>query len=805
MTTSPVVNWNPVGGDPLPPSWSQGPQGPPGPPGAQGPPGPPGADSTVPGPPGAQGPPGPAGAQGPAGPPGAANAVYTQTWTWNNQTATPPNNQQVRSNTGDWTSATYLNIDNHSIDGTDRSAGLAAIKSGETLRLAQKTDASRWAEFTVTGNATNQTGWFQVPVTYVQGSGTLPNSGTDVTFSVLTQGATAAQWYTGSAAPPAATLGKPGDMYLEADGDVWQSQDPGGWTQSSTNIKGATGPTGATGPQGPIGNTGATGSQGPQGPAGTTGATGPQGPTGATGSQGPPGQGVPTGGTTNQVLAKTSATDYATGWVNQSGGITLPLSQNLTFSPDGTYDVGASATTLRPRDEYVSRNLFAGGAVATGTKAGVPVDGDVNAAADGMLRIDTTGNQLYFRSGGSWRAAGSGNVGFQVYEAQAVSGTTVTLPMTPMVNGVLGVYVNGQAILMTRDWTISGAVITFNPALTADDVHVEYAITTAVGTDAATLNGRVSSPASAPLANSLVAVDASGNLPISVLANGSVTNAKLASDTARLNLLTNGGFEVWQRGNGPFTAGAYGADRWFNSPAGTDTFSVSKDTTNVDASSSAAAAVTFTLGTGAGTSYYLQLIEGINQLKGKTITLSVRVRVATANACRPAIYDSVNGWRNGTFHTGDGTYQTLTFTAAIPAAATTLYVAVNFAASCTAYIDNATLVVGSVAMDYQPLHPADDLNRCLRYYETIATDAQSMYVAGYMSAGGSVGIWQTTVNKAITPTVTKVGSFALANCAQPTIWGISRTGFTALISVTALGAYSCYNSSGTGYNVEANP
>ena len=123
--------------------------------------------------------------------------------------------------------------------------------------------------------------------------------------------------------------------------------------QGPTGPQGATGPQGSTGATGPQGPTGATGSQGPAGAAatiavgttttgaagssatvsnsgtssaavfnftipqgiqGATGATGSQGPQGATGSQGPAGQGVPTGGATGQVLAKTSATDYATAW-----------------------------------------------------------------------------------------------------------------------------------------------------------------------------------------------------------------------------------------------------------------------------------------------------------------------------------------------------------------------------------------------------------------------------------------------------------------------------------------------------------
>jgi hypothetical protein len=56
---------------------------------------------------------------------------------------------------------------------------------------------------------------------------------------------------------------------------------------------------------------------GPQGPAGPTGPQGPQGIQGPTGTNG---QGVPTGGTTGQVLAKTSNTDYATGWTTPSAG-----------------------------------------------------------------------------------------------------------------------------------------------------------------------------------------------------------------------------------------------------------------------------------------------------------------------------------------------------------------------------------------------------------------------------------------------------------------------------------------------------
>lgn len=62
---------------------------------------------------------------------------------------------------------------------------------------------------------------------------------------------------------------------------------------------------------------GGEGSVGPQGPQGPQGEQGLQGPAGIDGQ---PGVGVPTGGTTGQVLAKSSNTDYSTHWITLSGG-----------------------------------------------------------------------------------------------------------------------------------------------------------------------------------------------------------------------------------------------------------------------------------------------------------------------------------------------------------------------------------------------------------------------------------------------------------------------------------------------------
>lgn len=74
------------------------------------------------------------------------------------------------------------------------------------------------------------------------------------------------------------------------------------------------------------------------------------------GADGQDGVGVPTGGTTGQVLAKASGTDYDTEWVDQSGGggtvqsvnnVTPDQTGNITLTAD---DIGTDATNISIQD-----------------------------------------------------------------------------------------------------------------------------------------------------------------------------------------------------------------------------------------------------------------------------------------------------------------------------------------------------------------------------------------------------------------------------------------------------------------------
>lgn len=311
----------------------------------------------------------------------------------------------------------------------------------------------------------------------------------------------------------------------------------------------------------------------------------------------------------------------------------------------------------------------------------------------------------------------------------------------------------------------------------------------------------------APPAGSITSgMIADGTIVAADLANGAVTNAKLASDTARLNLLTNGGMEVWQRGNGPLTGNpGYTADRW--QAYGAASISVTRDTANVDIGSAACAAVVVSSLAG-GPAFYQQVKE--SGLAGRIVSASARVKTSTANAVRLSI--GADGSSPATvysnYHSGSGAYETLTVVGYVPSAsATYVQITLAFAVTATAYIDNATLVVGSVAADYAPLHPADDLARCLRYYEQIG-DGGDVFLRAPASGAGQV--FAQTINykvrKAVNPTVTKFGTWSVSNTGQPSNGGSSQNSMALQMTSNAAGDTYVFNNAGpSGFTLEANP
>lgn len=226
----------------------------------------------------------------------------------------------------------------------------------------------------------------------------------------------------------------------------------------------------------------------------------------------------------------------------------------------------------------------------------------------------------------------------------------------------------------------------------------------------------------------------------------------------RLNLLTNGGFEQWQRGAGAFTASsAYTADRWQLYTAG---LTVTRETTTVYNGAYSLKLVS------SGSAPFLigQSLEGPTAFNSRTLSFSALAWAATASSVRIAIQYNGTTTTYSSYHTGNSTWQTLTVSVTLSGGLTAVvaFIAVDISGT-TAYIDNATVTVGSPATDYSPLHPMDDMARCQRYYE-VKTLTASLAI-GLVQGSGTTAITNLMVpfstTKAATPTITSTASWTV--------------------------------------------
>jgi len=146
---------------------------------------------------------------------------------------------------------------------------------------------------------------------------------------------------------------------------------------------------------------------GPQGPTGATGATGAAGADGADGADG---VGVDAGGTTGQVLAKASNTDYDTEWVDQTGGGGTPggsdtqvqFNDGGSFAGDSglTYDDAAGALTVGGKTvttdaPIINLSQTWNNAATTFTGLKLNVTNTASAAASNLLDLQAGGTSLF--------------------------------------------------------------------------------------------------------------------------------------------------------------------------------------------------------------------------------------------------------------------------------------------------------------------------------------------------------------------------------------------------------------------------
>ena len=238
----------------------------------------------------------------------------------------------------------------------------------------------------------------------------------------------------------------------------------------------------------------------------------------------------------------------------------------------------------------------------------------------------------------------------------------------------------------------------------------------------------------------------------------------LTTFAAPVNIVDNGGMEIWQRGS-TFTnavSGAYSADRW-KQAGNTTAHVISQDSTFVD---SGQYSFKWNITSTTGASIYQQeTIENYQAYLGKTVTLSMRIK-ATA-PIQIWLTDGLVATYSAS-HPGDNQWHTISITATISNSATALGTAFGFSTISTStgtyYIDSIMLVNGSTAATFVPTHPAVDLTRCQRYYETYGAGAPPICGVPYNNAAGTQAIcdlnlpYKVTkrVNPALTITMTQV-------------------------------------------------
>jgi hypothetical protein len=174
---------------------------------------------------------------------------------------------------------------------------------------------------------------------------------------------------------------------------------------------------------------------------------------------------VPPGGASGQVLSKSGAGDYALAWSTPSaGGVTMPLTVPLTFSPDGTLDIGASGAT-RPRSLYLSSYVEQ-------TEIAKPA----NPPAGQMRLYPKTDGNYYQLSPAGVETALGGQAAFTEEFLPANAATTVTLSRTP--TALLVVARDGVTQSLTDGhYSLAGAVVTFTDAFNgAERVVITYAV-----------------------------------------------------------------------------------------------------------------------------------------------------------------------------------------------------------------------------------------------------------------------------------------------------------------------------------------
>jgi hypothetical protein len=174
------------------------------------------------------------------------------------------------------------------------------------------------------------------------------------------------------------------------------------------------------------------------------------------------------------------------------------------------------------------------------------------------------------------------------------------------------------------------------------------------------------------------------------------------------NILINGGFEIWQRGNSFTGADKFTADVWYMSGGGSG-YTVSRESSIVHSGNYSLKVVcTEDL-------VVKQSIENFKEYQGKAISLSAWVKSSATGQMYLKINDGV-GNTLSTANTTTG-WEKLQVTRTINASATKLEISLMIYSDATVYFDDIMCIQGSEAAVFTPRSPSLEYYLCDRWYE----------------------------------------------------------------------------------------
>ena len=115
-----------------------------------------------------------------------AGASVDGSWRFSTSTvAADPGNRNFRLDNATLASVTAIYINDTTVNGFDASTILGFLRAGNRIYIQQKNDATRAALFLVTGTATDNIGWWTVPVTTILDGGVLYQNNAECGFVLL--------------------------------------------------------------------------------------------------------------------------------------------------------------------------------------------------------------------------------------------------------------------------------------------------------------------------------------------------------------------------------------------------------------------------------------------------------------------------------------------------------------------------------------------------------------------------------------------------------------------------------------------